>query len=171
MARVPPQDRLQPSLLDRLTDENPDQKTEAQERRVLSMRDLRKYVLRDLAWLLNTGNLSAVEDLDAFPLAAESTLNYGIPHLAGTQASKIEARDMERRLRKAIWRFEPRILRDSVKVKLVVDRHSMSQNAVTFFIEGMLWAEPVPWHLFLKTEVDLEMGTFSVTERAGREET
>ena len=133
------------------------------------MQELRKCVLRDLAWLLNTGNLDAVENLDAYPLVAESTLNYGIPHLAGTQTSNLEARDMERRLRQAIWRFEPRILRDSVKVRLVSDESSTSHNAVTFYIEGMLWAEPVPWHLFLKTEVDLEMGTFSVAEQNGQE--
>jgi len=134
------------------------------------MEELRKCVLRDLAWLLNTGNLDTVENLDAFPLVAESTLNFGIPHLAGTQSSTIEARDMERQLRQAIWRFEPRILRESIRVKLAVDEHKMSHNAVIFYIEGMLWADPVPWHLFLKTEADLEMGTFSVTEHAGRED-
>jgi type VI secretion system protein ImpF len=171
MPRVPPQDRLQPSLLDRLTDDNPSQKREGRENSFLSMEELRKCVLRDLAWLLNTGNLDTVENLDSYPLVAESTLNFGIPHLAGTQSSTIEARDMERQLRQAIWRFEPRILRESVKVKLAVDEHKMSHNAVIFYIEGMLWADPVPWHLYLKTEVDLEMGTFSVTEHAGREDT
>ena len=171
MARVPPQDRLQPSLLDRLTDDEPSQKTEGRDRRYLSMQDLRQCVLRDLAWLLNTGNLDTIEDLDAYPLVAESTLNYGIPHLAGSQLSRIEAPDMERRLREAIKRFEPRILRDSVQIKLDVDESSMTHNAVTFVIEGMLWAEPVPWHLYLKTEADLEMGTFSLQEPAGGRET
>ncbi len=171
MPRVPPQDRLQPSLLDRLTDDNPTQKREALEHRVLSIRELRECVLRDLAWLLNTGNLEAIEDLDAYPLVAESTLNYGIPHLAGTMTSSVNAVDMERKLREAVWRFEPRLLRDSVKIKLVYDDSGMSHNALTFQIEAMLWAEPVPLHLFLKTEVDLELGTFSIAEQAGREET
>ena len=145
MPRVSPQDRLQPSLLDRLTDDDPSQKREAQDRRVLSMRELRKCVLRDLVWLLNTSDLETVEDLEAYPLVASSTLNYGIPHLAGSQASKIEARDIERRLRQAIWRFEPRILRDSVKVKLVEDDHAMSHDALTIYIEGMLWIRRRVW--------------------------
>ena len=169
MARIPPQDRLQPSLLDRLTDDNPSQKREAQERRVLTMRELRESVLRDLAWLLNTGNLDTVESLDAYPLVAESTLNFGIPHLAGASTSTIEASDMERRLRQAIWRFEPRLLRDSVKVSLIPDQSSMNHNVLTFYIEGTLWAEPVPLDLFLKAEVDLEVGTYSVAEQGGRE--
>ncbi len=168
MPRIAPQDRLQPSLLDRLTDENPAQRREALEQGVLSMRQLRECVLRDLDWLLNTGNLDAVEDLDDYPLVAESTLNYGIPHLAGSMTSMVESTDMERRLRQAIWRFEPRILRDSVKVKLIPDESSMSHNALIFQIEGVLWAEPVPLHVFLRTEVDLEMGTVSIAEQVGR---
>jgi len=165
MPRVPPQDRLQPSLLDRITDHNPSAKQESLGRRVFSMQDLRERVLRDIAWLLNTGNLDAIEELDDYPLVAESTLNFGIPHLAGTMSSNIEAADMERRLKQAIWRFEPRILRDSVNIKLSLDKNAANHNAVTFLIEGMLWAEPVPLHIYLKTEVDLETGTFSVTEQ------
>ena len=57
MADLTPQERLQPSLLDRLTDSAPDTKRESRDRRVLSMRRLRSAVLRDLAWLLNTGHL------------------------------------------------------------------------------------------------------------------
>ncbi|MFH1843615.1 MAG: type VI secretion system baseplate subunit TssE [bacterium] len=170
MPRVPPQDRLQPSLLDRLTDEDPSQKSEAPEHRVLSMEALRQCVLRDLGWLFNTGDLDAIENLKDYPLVAESTLNYGIAHLAGTQKSSIEARDIERRLRQALVRFEPRILRDTVKVEFLVGEHGPSYNAITCYIEGMLWADPVPLHIFLKTEADLEMGTFAITEQAGREE-
>jgi type VI secretion system protein ImpF len=53
MAELTPQERLQPSLLDRLTDEEPDQLQESREKRVLSMSRLRDFVLRDLAWLFN----------------------------------------------------------------------------------------------------------------------
>ena len=169
MPRVSPQDRLQPSLLDRLTDEKPSQKTEGREDRVLSMEDLRKCVLRDLGWLLNTGNLDMIEDLEDHPSVAESTLNFGIPHLAGTQLSTLDARDLERQLRQAIWRFEPRILRDSVKVKLAIDEEKVGHKAVNFYIEGMLWADPVPWHLYLKTEVDLDTGSVTVAEHSGRD--
>lgn len=171
VARVAPQDRLQPSLLDRLTDKEPTRKTESEGSRFLSMRELRQCVLRDLAWLLNTGNLESVEDLDGLPLVADSTVNYGIPHLAGTQISRAATPDLERRLRDAIKRFEPRILRDSVRVTLAVDEKSTSHNAVTFEIEGMLWADPVPWQIYLKTKADLELGTFSMEVAPGEKET
>ena len=48
-----PQDRLQPALLDRLTDDEPDKKLEPREQRVLSKSKMRRAVLRDLAWLFN----------------------------------------------------------------------------------------------------------------------
>ncbi len=48
MAELTPQERLQPSLLDRLTDDRPQETRESRERRVLSMRQLRASVMRDL---------------------------------------------------------------------------------------------------------------------------
>jgi len=40
----------------------------------------------------------------------------------------------------------------------------MNRNAVAFEIEGDLWAQPVPLHLFLRTEIDLDSGSFSVSD-------
>ena len=56
-----PQDRLQPALLDRLTDDEPDKKQEPREARVLSKSRMRQSVLRDLAWLFNATRLDAVD--------------------------------------------------------------------------------------------------------------
>ena len=75
MADLRPQERLQPSLLDRLTDKAPDTKSESRDRRVLSMRQLRQAVLRDLAWLLNTGQLETTDDLEPYPQVRDSVMN------------------------------------------------------------------------------------------------
>ena len=55
MAELTTQERLQPSLLDRLTDDEPGSRSEGRDKRVMSMRQLRAAVLRDLEWLLNCG--------------------------------------------------------------------------------------------------------------------
>jgi type VI secretion system protein ImpF len=164
MAELTPKERLQPSLLDRLTDDEPDKQQEAREKRVLSMRKLRESVQRDLVWLLNAGNLETVQDLDDYPLVSHSVLNYGLPDLAGRAASGLDLPGIERVLRQAIWDFEPRILRNSVKVRAGVAKDQMNRNAVAFEIEGDLWAQPVPLHLFLRTEVDLDSGDFSISD-------
>ncbi|HWW69922.1 MAG TPA: type VI secretion system baseplate subunit TssE, partial [Duganella sp.] len=61
MAELTSRDRLQPSLLDRLSDDDSQARLESREQRVLSMRGLRKAVLRDLGWLLNTTGLGALQ--------------------------------------------------------------------------------------------------------------
>lgn len=161
------QERLQPSLLDRLTDDEPQKEAEARERRVLSLGKLREAVKRDLSWLLNCGNLEAAQDLSAFPLAARSVLNYGVPDLAGRTAASADLREVERALRQAIWDFEPRILRNSLSVRAVESADDAAHNVIAFEIEGELWAEPVPLHLLLRTEFDLEAGRARVTESRG----
>jgi type VI secretion system protein ImpF len=168
MPELTQQERLQPSLLDRLTDDEPDKRLESRDQRVLSLRRLREGVRRDLAWLLNTWHLASTEDLTPFPNVAHSVLNYGIPDLAGATASSADVGTLERLIRQAVWDFEPRILKNSVKVRATIDTAQMSHNALTFVIEGELWAQPVPLHLFLKSEIDLECGAVQVTEFDGQ---
>ena len=54
MAELTPRERLLPSLLDRLTDDNRESVSEARERRAETMLQLRSAALRDLEHLLNT---------------------------------------------------------------------------------------------------------------------
>ncbi|MEJ1296918.1 MAG: type VI secretion system baseplate subunit TssE [Candidatus Sedimenticola sp. (ex Thyasira tokunagai)] len=168
MAELTTKERLQPSLLDRLTDDIPDKKQESRDQRVLSMRKLREGVLRDLSWLLNSVNLSAVQDLDEYPEVARSVVNYGMPDLAGHTASGVDIHALERLLRQAILDFEPRLMRNTVKVRLRLADSQMNHNAMTFDIEGELWAQPVPLHMFMKTEIDLEVGQVTVSDYSGR---
>ncbi len=164
MAELTPGERLQPSLLDRLTDEEPDRNQESRDRRVLSVRRLRECVLRDLAWLFNAGNQNSAGDFAEYPEVARSTVNYGLPDLAGICASGINVPELERLIRQAVWDFEPRILRNSLKVRMHLHGEEMSRNALTFELEGELWAQPVPLHLFLRTQIDLETGHVKVVE-------
>lgn len=165
MAELTPKERLQPSLLDRLTDDEPSRRQESREKRVLSPRQLRDSVIRDLQWLLNASDLVSVQDLAPYPEVIDSVVNYGLPDLAGKNVSGLEIGALERDLRRIIQRFEPRILPHSLHIRVVVDEGLMSHNAVRFDIEGELWGQPLPQQLYLKTEVDLESGAFEVSER------
>ncbi len=154
-------------LLDRLTDDEPANQKESRQKRAISMRQYRDEVIRDLDWLLNSGNLSTTEDLENYPLVAESVLNYGLPDLTGLTASSIDAHEVERLLKRAIVNFEPRLLRNTVRVRAIVSSDSSNVNSLAFEITGELWAEPMPESVYLKTEVDLETGAFSVSDHAG----
>jgi type VI secretion system protein ImpF len=165
MAELSQKERLQPSLLDRLVDDAPESKQESREQRVLSLSKLRLCVLRDLAWLLNTSKLDTVQRMDDYPFADHSVINYGIPDLVGTTLSSTDVPEIQRQIRQAIWDFEPRILPESVLVKVTASDNQMNQNAMTFDIEGDLWAQPLPLRLYLRTELDLETGTMEIIDR------
>lgn len=164
MAELLPQERLQPSLLDRLTDEAPEVHEETRDKRVLNMSQLRASVLRDIRWLLNTVYLQATQDLSDYPYVASSSVNFGIPDLAGTSSSGSNVMELERSIRQAIANFEPRILESSLNVIVRASPDKMDRQALTFIIEGELWARPQPQNLYLKTELDLETGTVTVDE-------
>jgi len=164
MAELTAQERLQPSLLDRLTDAEPQKQRESRRQRVFSAGRLRQVVMRDLAWLMNCTNLSATEELDDFPHVERSVVNYGIPDLTGRTVSSLDSGEISRVLRKAIADFEPRILPDSLVVRVFTDESHMNANALTFEIEGELWAQPIPERLYFKTEVDLESGNVAIRD-------
>ncbi len=164
MAELSLEERLQPSLIDRLTDDEPSSREEARAMRVMSVNRLKRSVLRDLAWLLNCGSLSTTEDLSEYPEVEKSVLNYGIADMAGASISSANVTALERRIKEAIILFEPRIVADTLRVSITADREAMSIRALHFSIEGQLWAQPLPVSLYVSTEMDLETGRASVKE-------
>lgn len=151
-------ENLQPSLLDRLTDNNPDVKVESG-KRGFSAREIRNYVQRDLAWLLNSGYLEDVVDLSEHPYVAKSVLNFGIPDLTGRTVSNTDTQLLQRQLRKILLHYEPRIIAETLKIN-VTTTDQMSGNALSFEIDCNIWSDPVPEHLYLKSTIDLEAGRF-----------
>lgn len=165
MAELLPQDRLQPVLLDRLTDHEPDRRQEPPERRVLSMSRLRESVLRDLNWLFNSTTTLTAEQAATWPLVAASVVNYGIPPFSGFCASGLDLRQMEEALRQAVLRYEPRLLPEDIRIAARFDEQRSDQhNVVAFEIECRLWAQPAPLHLLLHSDIDLESGQTTVKE-------
>ncbi|MDX1925733.1 MAG: type VI secretion system baseplate subunit TssE [Pirellulaceae bacterium] len=164
MAELTQKERLQPSLLDRLSDDSPTELNESRDARVLSLKKLRECVLRDLTWLLNTESFESVADLDSLPAVKSSVLNYGIPTIAGLTASGIELGKLERHVKNAIIAFEPRLLKDKLTVQALLSEEEMSRNTLVFEINGELWAQPVPLRMQLRTELDLETGKVLVVE-------
>lgn len=164
MSELLGRERLQPSLLDRLTDNAPEHRKENFDQQTLTMVQLRQAVLRDLAWLLNTTNLAALEDLANTPLAAASALNFGIPGFAGLAGTAERLAGLERGMAEAVRTFEPRIRPDTLRVRLRERREEESAAVLVFEIEGELWAQPVPQQLFLETALELETGLAVVSE-------
>jgi type VI secretion system protein ImpF len=160
-----PQDRLQPALLDRLTDDEPERKLEPREQRVLSKSRLRQAVLRDLVWLFNTTRLEADTDLTGAPHARRSVINFGLPAFSGWEASSVDAAELARAIRQAIVEFEPRIIASTLHVRTLMDPGQLDRhNVIGVEISGHLWAQPVPLELLVRTEIDLETGRVELAD-------
>jgi len=150
----------QPCLLDRLTDDDPRKSAEASSQRSISVERYREGVLRDLMWLFNASAHVVDEgnsglDLETFPHANRSVINFGIRHLFGIMTPDME--DLNKRLIQALYAFEPRIIRNTLKVRA---RHE--GNVIALEIQGELWGNPIQ-QLRLKTLLDIENGHATVS--------
>jgi type VI secretion system protein ImpF len=149
-------EKLQPCLLDRLTDDEPKNQQESRAQRVISLQRYRQGVMRDLQWLFDASAHSPTEgsssySIHDFPEAARSVLNFGIRHLFGV--TTLNLGDLEKQLTEALYIFEPRILRNSLKV-----RSRMVGNVIAIDVQGELWASPIPERLHIKTKLDIQSG-------------
>ncbi len=158
MAELTSLDRLQPVLLDRLSDDRPNEPTEPRERRVVSMKQMRASVLRDLSNLLNAHALYGCASLDAHPYAAASVVNYGLRDVTGRALSSLDVSAFARAIESAVVRFEPRIAPQTVRVTPLASAAGPRCTSVAFLVEGDLWAQPYPERLYFRTELDLESG-------------
>jgi len=167
MADLTTTDRLQPSLLDRLTDDEPRVRQESRDRRVMTMRALRDAVLRDLSWLLNAGSRPMSDEIWDFPLVAQSVLNYGMPDLAGQTTTAVGAEKLEEMVLGAIRAFEPRVVSRTLAVRSVEAMEEDGQSVISLEIEGDILPLPMPEALFVRTSLDLETGRCEIAEGKG----
>lgn len=165
--QLTPQERLQPALLDRLTDNEPEKKLEPREQRVMSKAKMRQAVIRDLAWLFNATRLESGASMANLPYVRRSVVNYGLPALSGETASTLDVTLLERAIRQAILDFEPRILAGTLRVSALVEASALDHhNVIGVEIHGQVWAQPVPLELLLRTEIDLETGKVQIVDLA-----
>lgn len=157
-------ERLQPSLLDRLTDNAPDEKKEGRDARVIDMGRLREIIQRDLSMLLNTTDHSTLIDAEDYPNAAHSVLNYGIRDSSGTFSTLTQAKALQKSIVKAIEVFEPRIVKSSVAVELRSEERAGEMH-VEFDIRAVMWAQPMPLELYLRSRVDVTTGEVEIERR------
>lgn len=133
----------------------------------MSQKDFKEAVIRDLGWLLNSVSLDVCVDLKPYPEVQRSVLNYGLPDISGHTASTIDVKTVEASVKQAIFDFEPRIIRNSLRVKVHSSPDDMSHNSMVFEIEGAVFGQPSPFQVVLRSELDLEVGAFKVTEDFG----
>lgn len=155
--------QLLPTLFDRLRDEAPSRSTEAPSEYAATAHQMRDIIQRDLAFLLNTTNVEDLIDRTRHPEAAASTVNFGVPPLAGSYLSERRWADIERIIRRAIADYEPRLLPDTVTVRPLIQEGAKDHyNVLLFEIRALINLRPYPLELTVQSTVDLETNRMSI---------
>ena len=180
MARAPAQAVLNPTLFDKLVAGNEiggmrgaeveDAEARREQMRFLSVPALERFneaalratVRRELAWLLNTTNLAAGIDLDAFPQVRTSVVNYGVPDLAGKSLNNRAVLRRAREIRPAIHAFEPRI--DPATLSVEISGTVERENALTFVIQGDVRSAVRAIPIKLRSDVEADSAAVTVRE-------
>lgn len=150
MARVRAQQPVLPSLLDRLIDEEPEQRLEAVKSGPAVLHDIKTNIRRDLENLLNT-RLFRQQSIAAYPELERSVVNYGVPDFSTVLLGSTENVDAFRRtIRGAIERFEPRLRRVEVEMAAVGEEYD---RTLYLKITALLMVEPDPIPLLFDSRI------------------
>lgn len=155
---------LRPSLLERLTDHHPDQLSEPFQANRVDDQRLRELIRRDLTWLFNTTRASASMDLSEFPEISRSILNYGVPDLVGHTPASLNRPEFVAEIKTALLQYEPRLIRESLKVRLVPAQTGTKKSGLVIEILGELRTEPLPAAVRVRAEVDIDSGRVKIAK-------
>ena len=166
MPRTELERTVRPSLLDRLTDEEPKVPADAPVARDESVRRFRASVLRDLEWLLNARRTPEPAPPSLRQLR-RSAYDYGLPDTLALPIVTREGRErLVQWLEQTIATFEPRLT--EVRVALL-DADQGRSPQVHFAVTATLRMDPNPERVVFDTVFEVASGGYSVRDAGGRE--
>ena len=151
---------VQASLIDRLTDYEPKNRSEGHVGYLESARRFKNGLQRDLEWLLNTRRIpvTAPEELVE---VSRSLYHYGLPDLTSVSRDSPEARErLLRRVEDAISTFEPRLA--NVSISVVEIEGAEHRRELRFHVEGTLLMDPTPEQVTFDTVLHFGTGQYDV---------
>lgn len=161
MARTELERSVRPSLLDRLTDEEPDRSAEPPVTREASVRLYRASVLRDVEWLLNARRTPEPAP-PALRHVRRSAYEYGLPDTLAIPVATREGRErLVQWLEQTLATFEPRLA--DIRVTLLgADQGQAPQ--VRFAVAATLRMDPSPERVLFDTVFDIASGGYDVRD-------
>jgi len=152
--------RLTPSLLDRLLDREPRVPHEPVQYRFSDLRDIKASVKRDLENLLNTRK-NIQQTPQTCPQVANSLFTYGLrDHSAENPKSPAVRLKLRQELEKIISLFEPRLQNVSVRA----EGQKKGHGSLRFRISALLVIDPVSEAISFDTYFDLNRSEYKISE-------
>jgi len=151
------------SVLDRLIDGEPKNRSEAMLTPAQSLRAMKIAVRRDLESLMNTRRILE-EAPESCKELQHSVYGYGLPDLSSMSLfSTVDQSLMLKAIEAAIEIYEPRLARPKVILRPVTE----ATRTVHFVIEGLLRIDPEPEAVVFDTVLELSSGTYQIQGDAG----
>jgi len=126
---------ITPSVLDRLLDDWPKEQVEAQGQPHFDLNLLKRAVARDMEALLNARSVDLDRDIEAYPQARNSMLDFGITDLSSLSLLDPGDRGYLRdKIRVTVERHEPRLAR----VRVSLDAPSGTERMLRFQVDAIL---------------------------------
>ncbi|WP_435946905.1 type VI secretion system baseplate subunit TssE [Dryocola sp. BD586] len=151
-----------PALLERLQDDEP--KSPHDRVKPIDIKGMRRLVQKNIADLINHTNIEDALTEHRHKLIMASVLNYGVPALIGTQENHRNWNAIEKTIRDAILRFEPRIIPESLLVRSLQERDGAIRHAIVLFeIRGLIYWQPRPVDLCMNGRYDFESEKVDLT--------
>ncbi|ADM42308.1 type VI secretion system baseplate subunit TssE [Edwardsiella piscicida] len=150
---------FRPSVLDRLFDDFPQERTERTSDRRYDLAHFRWAVRRDVEDVLNTRSALSL-DIDQWPELEKSPLNYGLPDCSNLSAANAEDREWIRQhIERAIDLFEPRL--SQVRVHIHLDEKTGISQLI-FRIEALLDVDPSPEPVMFDAVLDVSTQLYRI---------
>jgi type VI secretion system protein ImpF len=159
MAKQEIERTVQPSVLDRLTDEEPRIRTDQRISYAESLKNFKLSVQRDLEWLLNTRRTP-----DPAPASFEelrtSLYHYGIVDVTSLGDSSSSRARLLKQVAEAIATFEPRLT--NVRISIMEQDGESHRRELRFVVEGTLRLDPTPEQVAFDTVLHFSTGEIDV---------
>lgn len=136
-------------------------------RRGANENQLKRNLEIDLSNLMNTVDLASCLDLDGYDHVRKSVLNYGLQDLTHLTSDMVRTQNIVRGLKEALLNQEPRLIGETLDVKLRPDFDDVEQK-IAFDVSAEMACRPVDIPLEFIAEIDVGSGKVKLSNVAGQ---
>ena len=161
MAKSEIERTVQPSIIDRLTDDEPRMAGDGRITYAESLRQFKTGIQRDLEWLLNTRRtpLPASEE---FQELRNSLYHFGVPDITSMSRDSQDSRvQLRAQVDEALALFEPRLT--NVQISMVEEEGEGYRRELRFVVEATLRLDPTPEQVTFDTVLHFSSGEIDVS--------
>jgi type VI secretion system protein ImpF len=154
---------VQPSVLDRLLDDDPRTDVEHASAVGSDLRHFKQAVARDLDALLNSRCVDFDDRIESYPQARDSVINFGIIDLSSLSLLNPDDRALLRdKIRITIERHEPRL----TKVRVTLDAPKDLERMLRFRVDAVLKVHPQRPPVSFDAMLQLSSNSYQFNDRS-----